>query len=155
MIAKVRGRFLVFSGAVEIGVVPEDSCVQVSIDASSIDTGDVQRDAHLRSADFFDVERYPTLSYRSTAVRPGEDDAWVLDGELTIRGVSRPVVLDVEFGGAASDPWGKLRTAFTATGEVDRDEWGLNWNQALEAGGFLVGKQVKLNLEVEAVLRSD
>jgi len=155
MIAKVRGRFRVFSGTVDIAVLPENSAVEVSVDAASIDTGDPQRDAHLRSAEFLDVEHYPTLTYRSTGVRPGEGDSWMLDGELTIRGVSHPVTLEVEFAGAVSDPWGKLRTAFNATGEMDRDDWGINWNQALESGGWLVGKRVKVNLEVEAVLQSD
>jgi polyisoprenoid-binding protein YceI len=155
MIAKVRGRFRVFSGTIDVAVLPENSAVEVSIDAASIDTGDAQRDAHLRSAEFLDVEHHPTITYRSTGVRPGEGDSWMLDGDLTIRGVSHPVVLEIEFSGAVSDPWGKLRTAFNATGEMDRDDWGINWNQALESGGFLVGKRVKVNLEVEAILQSD
>ncbi|MCU1377858.1 MAG: YceI family protein [Acidimicrobiales bacterium] len=155
MIAKVRGRFNVFEGIVAIAEIPEDSYVEVLVDAASIDTGDEQRDGHLRSADFLDVERYPTLRYRSTEVRPGSDDGWAVTGDLTIKDVTRPLTLEVSFNGAATDPWGNLRTAFSATGEADREEFGISWNQALEAGGFLVGKVVKMRFEVEAVLVTD
>jgi polyisoprenoid-binding protein YceI len=155
MIAKVRGRFNVFEGIVAIGEIPEESYVEVMVDAASIDTGDAKRDQHLRSADFLDVEHYPALRYRSTEVRPGSDDAWAVTGDLTIKDVTRPVTLAVTFNGAVTDPWGNLRTAFSATGEADREEFGISWNQALEAGGFLVGKIVKMRFEVEAVLVTD
>jgi polyisoprenoid-binding protein YceI len=147
MIAKVRGRFNVFEGIVAIAEIPEDSYVEVLVDAASIDTGDEQRDGHLRSADFLDVEHYPTLRYRSAEVLPGTDGGWAVNGDLTIKDVTRPLTLEVSFNGAATDPWGNLRTAFSANGEIDREEFGISWNQALEAGGFLVGKTVKTRFE--------
>jgi polyisoprenoid-binding protein YceI len=127
-----------------------DSTVVVEIDPASIDTRDAGRDEHLRTADFLDVEAFPTITYASTGLRRNGGD-WVLDGDLTIKGVSRPVSLDVEFLGAAGDPWGGTRLGFSAKGELDREDWGLNWNQALETGGVLVGKQVKIDIEAEAI----
>ena len=152
-LAKTRGRFTSFEGTVEVGEDPLQSSVRVSIDAASVDTHDEQRDGHLRSADFFDVEHHPAITYRSTAVR-GSGDRWVVDGELTVAGVTRPVPLDVEFDGVAGDPWGGQRAGFTATAQVNREDFGLTWNAALEAGGLLVGKTVKIELDVEAVLQS-
>ncbi len=149
-LAKVRGRFNDFRGTIEIGEDPADSRVDVSIDASTVDTRDEGRDQHLRSADFLDAASHPTLEFHSSAVRRHGDD-WVLDGELTIRGVTRPVALQLEFEGATQDPWGMYRIGASATTEVNREDFGLNWNQALEAGGFLVGKQVRIELSVEAV----
>lgn len=150
MISKVRGRFDDVSGVVTIGEVPEESRVEVTIDAGSLSTKDTQRDAHLRSPDFFDVETFPTLSFSSTGVEHTGDGRFRLAGELTIRGVTKPVVLDGEFEGASVTPWGTSAIGFTASTEVDREEWGLNWNQALETGGVLVGKRVKIELSVEA-----
>jgi len=152
MIAKVRGRFRQLSGTLVVGEVPEDSWVEVIIDADSIDTGDANRDQHLRSPDFLDVERYPHILYRSTGVRPLDDDRWIVDGELTVRDLTRPVPLNVEFCGVAVDPWQKVRAAFLATTEINRDDFGVTWNQALESGGFLVGKGVRVEADVEAVL---
>ena len=150
MISKVRGRFGSYRGAVVIGDRPEDSSVEVSIDAASISTSDEQRDGHLRSGDFFDVERYPTVSFTSTAVEPAKGDHWKVTGDLTIRDITKPVVLDVEFEGAQTDPWGNGRIGFSASTEIDREDWGLTWNQALETGGVLVGKKIKIELGVEA-----
>jgi polyisoprenoid-binding protein YceI len=155
MIAKVRGRFRVFGGEIDIAEIPEDSMVEVEIDAASIDTGDAQRDAHLRSADFLDVEHYPKLVYHSTSVRPAADAiSWEVMGNLTIRDITRPVSLLTEFAGMVTDPYGNFRTAFSAQGQIEREEFGVNWNQALEAGGFVVGKTVNIHLEIEAVLQS-
>jgi polyisoprenoid-binding protein YceI len=151
MVSKVKGRFGEFSGSLHVGEVPEESSVEVVIDASSIDTRDSGRDEHLRSADFLDVAGYPTLTFRSTAVR-GRGERWQVDGELTIRGVTRPVSLDVELEGVVTSPWGKQVASFTASTEVDREDFGLTWNQALETGGVLVGRKVRIELSVEAIL---
>ena len=150
-ISKTRGRFGTFSGTLQIDAdVPENSSVEVEIDATSIDTKDAGRDEHLRGADFFDAEQFPTLTFRSTSVR-GEGTDWTVEGELTIRGVTRPVVLDTELVGLEKDPWGNDRVGFAATTEVNREDFGLTWNAALETGGVLVGKTVKIHLDVEAV----
>ena len=155
MIAKVRGRFREFEGTILIGERPEDSRVDVVIEAASIDTRDRTRDEHLRSADFLDVERYPELRFASTSVRPGEKDRWQMTGYLTVRGVTRAVVLDFEYDGAMVDPWGNLRAGFLATTEIDRENFDITWNQALEAGGLLVGKGVRIEIDVEAIRQTD
>lgn len=148
-LAKVRGRFNEFTGVIEVGEDPTGSRVDVIIQAASIDTRDARRDEHLRTSDFLDVENHPTLEFHSTSVaRRGED--WAVEGDLTIRGVTRPVTLDLEFEGAMQDPWGLTRMGCSATTEVYREDFGLTWNQALESGGFLVGKQVRIELSVEA-----
>src|SRR5690348_10902743 len=152
MISKVRGFFREFTGWLRIGVAPEDSTVEVTIQAASIDTGDATRDEHLRSPDFLDVVRFPTIEYRSAAVRPGEDDRWDVAGLLTIRDVTREVHLTVEFCGASDDPWGHTRAGFLATCDIDREDFDITWNQALETGGFIVGKGVKVEIDAEAVL---
>ncbi len=154
MISKVRGRFASFSGSVHVAEVPEESSVEVTIDAASVDTNQDQRDAHLRTPDFLDVETYPTLSFKSTSVA-FEGDHWKVTGDLTLRDVTRPVVLDVEFEGANTTPWGTQAVAFEASTEIDREDWGLTYNQALETGGVVVGKKVRIELNVEAVLRQD
>jgi polyisoprenoid-binding protein YceI len=152
VVSKVRGRFAKYAGAIR---VDEDditrSVVQATIDAASIDTGTPQRDAHLRSADFFDVEQFPELRFRSTRIERIEADRYRVTGELTIRDVSREVSLDVEYGGRAKDPWGNERVGFVAKTALDRKEFGLGWNQVLEAGGVLVGDRVEIELEVQAV----
>jgi polyisoprenoid-binding protein YceI len=155
MIAKVRGRFRAFSGLILVGESPEDSFAEATIDAASIDTRDPARDEHLRSPDFLDVEHYPTIRFRTTEVRAGEGDHWRVTGDLTIRSVTSPVQLDVEFGGTAVDPWGNLRAGYLASTEIERDDYGISWNQALEAGGYLVGKTVKVEIEVEAVRETE
>ena len=155
MISKVRGRFADFSGSVHIAEVPEESSVEVTIDASSVDTSQEQRDAHLRSGDFLDVEKYPTLRFKSTSVALEGDNQWKVTGDLTVRDATRPVVLDVEFEGANTTPWGTQAVAFSASTEIDRDEFGLTYNQALETGGVVVGKKVRIELNVEAILRQE
>jgi polyisoprenoid-binding protein YceI len=136
-----------------IAEVPEESTLELEIDASTVDTSDPRRGDHLRSSDFFGVEDDPTISFRSTAVRPGaSDNEWKVDGDLTIRGVRRPVTVDVEFLGAGVDPWGNHRIGFSGVvGEVNREDWGLNWNAALETGGFLLAKTVRLEIEAELI----
>jgi len=152
VVSKVRGRFAKFSGAV---LFDEDditrSTVEATIEASSIDTGVEQRDAHLRSPDFFDAEKYPELRFRSTRIDRQADDRYSVVGELTIRDVTREIALDVEFGGRARDPWGNERVGFVGKATLDRKDFGLRWNQALEAGGVLVGDRVDIELEIEGV----
>ena len=155
MITKVRGRFAGFSGVVQVAEAPEESSVEVTIDAASVHTSQEQRDAHLRSADFLDVENHPTLTFKSTGVQLADDGTWKVTGDLTILGVARSVVLDVEFDGANTTPWGTQAVAFSASTEIDREDWGLTYNQALEAGGVVVSKKVRIELNVEAILRQE
>ena len=149
-ISKTRGRFGTFAGDIIVATHPEDSRVSVSIDTVSVDTRDGGRDEHLRSADFFDVEQFPTMTFTTTGV-VADGDSWKVQGDLTIAGVTKPVVLATEVTGLATDPWGNDRVGFTASTEVNREDFGLTWNAALEAGGFLVGKTVKIDIVVEAV----
>jgi len=151
-ISKTRGRFGTFSGDIVVAERPEDSRVSVTIDPASVDTKDAGRDEHLRSADFFAVEEHPTWTFESTAVR-ARRDRWDVEGDLTIAGVTRPVVLETEVVGLQTDPWGNERVGFHASTEVNREDFGLTWNAALETGGVLVGKTVKIELDVEAVLQ--
>ena len=151
MITKVRGRFTDFDGRIVIGDSPADSSVEVTIDAASVNSGDDKRDGHLRSPDFLDVENYPTMTFRSTSVDVGPDGSAKITGDLTVKDVTRPVTLDVEFDGASPDPWGGQRLGFTASTEIDREDWGLTWNVALETGGMLVGKKIRLEFNVQAV----
>lgn len=153
VVSKVRGRFGGFSGAIEVADDPAASSVEVVIEAASADTGDGKRDEHLRSGDFFDVERFPHLRFRSTAVRP-VGNRWAVEGELTIRDVTQPVVLDTVFEGVVTNPWGRQVAVFEASTEVDRDAFGLTWNAALETGGVLVGNKVKIELAIQAVRAS-
>jgi polyisoprenoid-binding protein YceI len=150
MISKVRGRFRTFSGTIHIADDPLQSSVEATVDLASVDTGDAARDEHLRSADFFSVDPHPTMTFRSTSVRQ-EGDHYVLAGDLTIRDVTRPVEFELEFDGVSQDPWGNTRAGFTAEAEVNRKDWGLEWNVALETGGVLVGDKVKILLEIEAI----
>ena len=152
MIAKVRGRFSAFNGTVTVGEEPSETQVEVEVDLASVDTKDPQRDTHLRSADFFDVDNYPTMTFRSTRVTTNIDgDCFRLDGELTLHGVTRPLVLDVLFDGVGVDAYGGQRMGFSASGQVDREAFGLTWNQKLETGGVLVGKKVDIEIEAEFV----
>jgi polyisoprenoid-binding protein YceI len=153
VIAKVRGQFSRWTGTLQ---VPADrdfskASLDVVIDASSIETGVADRDAHLRSADFFDAEKFPELTFKSTAVQKAADDRLSVKGQLTIKGVTRDVTLDVDVHGFARDPWGNERAAFTAKTHVDRKEFGLTWNQALETGGVMVGDRIDIEIEIEAV----
>jgi polyisoprenoid-binding protein YceI len=151
MVSKVRGRFTDFDGALVVAENPADSSVEVTIQASSIDTSDVNRDNHVRTNDFLSVEEFPTITFHSTKVELGSSNGWKVSGDLTVRGVSRPVVLDVEFEGVIQDPWGNQRLGFTASGEIDRNDFGVSFNAALETGGVVVGSKVKLEIEAEAV----
>jgi len=150
MISKVRGRFNDYAGVINIAETPEDSSVVVTIDAGSVTTGDLQRDEHLRSPDFFDVGTYPSITFRSTKVDQVKGGDWKVTGDLTVRDVTKPVVLDVEFEGSYPTPWGTTPVGFSASTELDREDFGLTWNQALEAGGVLVGKKIRIELSVEA-----
>ena len=151
MVSKVRGKFNVFSGDIVTGESPLDSSVTATIDLSSIDTGSPDRDAHVRSADFFEVDTHKTMTYRSTGVRL-DGDGYVLDGELTLKGVTQPISLDLGLGGFGADPYGGTRTGFTATGELKRSDFGIDFNAALETGGVVVADKVAIHLEIEAVL---
>jgi len=153
MIAKVRGAFTAATGTIVVQEDPSRSSVDVSIDTASIESGSEERDVHLRSEDFLDVEKYPTMTYRGANLEV-VGDRYRLDGELTIKDVTRPVSLDLEFNGAIVDPWGNARAAFSATTEIDRTDWGLTWNVPLETGGVLVGKTIKIIIDAEAVRRS-
>ncbi len=150
MVTKVRGRFTDYDATITIADDPAASSVAVTIQTASVSTGDEGRDGHLTSPDFFDAATYPTLSFTSTKVTPVGSDAWKVDGDLTVKDVTKPVVLDVEFSGVATDPWGNDKAFFSASTEVDREEWGLTWNQPLAGGGVLVGKKVKIELEIQA-----
>lgn len=150
--AKVRGRFTSWSGSLQLN--DDDlaqSSVDVAIDAASIDTGTPDRDTHLRSPDFFDAEAFPKLSFKSKRIEALGGDRYRVYGDLTIRDVTREVALESEFSGRAKDPWGNDRVAFTAKASIDRHEFGLKWNQALETGGVLVGERVDIEIEVQAV----
>lgn len=153
MVAKVRGRFAEFEGALQIGDDPTQSSVAVTIKAATIDTRTQQRDDHLRSPDFLEVDKYPEITFVSTAVEHDEGDDWKIRGDLTIRGIAKPVTLRAEYSGQMADPWGGQRAVFSAETKIDREDWGLTWNQALEAGGWMVGKELRIRLEVEAVLQ--
>jgi polyisoprenoid-binding protein YceI len=152
MITNVKGRFGKLSGTVEYDPAhPELTKLEATIDATSIDTRDEKRDAHLRSADFFDVEKFPTLTFTSTEVKKTGDGFTAL-GNLTMHGVTKPIVLEIEGpSDATKDPWGNTRIGASATAKLNRKEWGLNWNAALEAGGVLVGETVKISLEISLV----
>ena len=150
VVAKVRGTFRDVQGTLTVGERPEDSSLEVTVRTASVDTREEARDTHLRSADFFDVANFPTMTYAATAIRP-KGDQWIVDGQLTIRGNTRPVALEIEFLGSISDPWGGARIAFSATGEIDREEFGLTWNAAIETGGLVVSKAIKIEIEAELV----
>jgi polyisoprenoid-binding protein YceI len=151
LLAKVRGRFSDFDGTIDFDEDhPERSAVTVTIRTASIDTNEPDRDAHLRSEDFFAADRYPTVTFRSAAVTPRGDGRFDIAGDLTIRGVTRRITLPVAYLGKATDPWGHEKLAFEAETVVDRKEFGLTWNAALETGGFLVGDEVRVSVSIEA-----
>jgi polyisoprenoid-binding protein YceI len=156
MVTTVRGRFSDFSGAIHLdGTDPSKSTAEVTIQVGSLDSRSDQRDEHLRGADFFDVATYPEMTFRSTRAAAGKRDGeYVLWGDLTIKGVTREVELELTYTGAAQDPWGGQRVGFEGHATVNRKDWGLNWNVALEAGGILVSEKVKLNLDIAAVKRA-
>jgi polyisoprenoid-binding protein YceI len=152
LVTRVRGRFTDFGGMVHIDpVTPEKSSVNVSINAATIDTSTADRDAHLRSDDFFAVDKYPALTFASTRVTKKSEDLFEVTGTLTIRGVAKDVTLPVTFLGAARDPWGNERAGFETEIAINRKDFGLTWNAALETGGFLVGDEVKISASVQAI----
>jgi polyisoprenoid-binding protein YceI len=153
MVSKVRGRFTSFSGELVLGEDPRQSSVTATIDLTSIQTGNEQRDQHIRSADFFEVDKYQTMTYRSTGVRP-EGDHYVLEGELTLKDVTKPVELTLELNGFGPDPFGGTRAGFTATGEINRRDFGVNFSAPMETGGVVVSDKVTIQLEIEAVLKA-
>ena len=151
MVSKVRGAFTSFNGAVTIVDGGTGSGVQATVDTASLTTGDDGRDGHVRGADFFDVENFPTMTLVSTDLKPTGDGEFELIADLTIKGVTKSVSFDLEFVGVATDPWGNVKAGFAAEAEISRKEWGLEWNVALEAGGVLVGDKVKLQLDIQTV----
>ena len=156
MLAKTRGRFESFKGTVEINEQnPAMAKVDVTIDTASVNTRDPQRDGHLKSPDFFDAGSFPTMQFVSSSVEQTGSSTAKLHGDLTIRGISKPVTLDVEFLGKAKSPWGTTNAGFSAVAVINREDWGLTWNQALETGGVLVGKEVTIEIEAELTEQAD
>ncbi len=153
MISKVRGRFTSYNVTIVTSQDPLGSTVTATIDLASIDTGDKQRDNSLRSADYFQVDKYPTMCYRSTGIRQ-TDDGWVIDGELTLHSVTRQVPLAVEVNGFAPDQWGGQRAGFSATAQINRRDFGIDLTVPMDGGGIVVGEQVSISLEIEAVLQT-
>jgi len=153
-VSKVRGRFTTFEGTLVVAEDATQSSLSVTIDAASIDTRDENRDNHVRTNEFFDVENHPTWTFVSTAVVPDGPAAWKVTGDLTIRGVTRPVTLDVTLEGVVKDPYGNHRAGFSAAGELNRDDFGVSFNAALETGGLVVAKKVTLEIEAEAVYQA-
>lgn len=152
LLTKVRGRFSDFNGTIEFDEEnPEGSRVDVEVEAASVDTNERDRDAHLRSADFFDVEKFPALTFRSTRIQRKADNGFAVRGDLTIHGVTRSATFDVSLLGRAKDPWGSERIAFEAETTINRKDFGLTWNAALETGGFLVGDEVQITVSIQAV----
>jgi polyisoprenoid-binding protein YceI len=157
MVSKARGSFDKWSGTVALNEAnPAATTVDITLDAASINTKDEKRDGHLKSADFFDVEKFPTLHFKSTKVEVAADKKTAkLTGDLTIRDVTKPAVLNVEYQGSAKSPWGTTSYGFSASTKINREDWGLNWNAALETGGWLVGKDIQIDIELELVQVAD
>ena len=153
MVAKVRGSFKEFTADIVIADDPLQSRVDATVQMASVDTGDSSRDEHLRTNDFFAIEQHPTMTFRSTGLE-GSGDEYKLHGDLTIRGVTKPVAFDLEVGGVGKDPWGNTKAGFTATGSISRKDFGVEWNAPLETGGVLVGDKVTIEIDVEASLAS-
>ena len=150
MISNVTGTFRVFEGEVSTsGNDFSTSVISFSINSASVDTEMTDRDAHLKSGDFFDAETYPKITFTGSGLKDLGDDLYELKGDLTIKGITHPVTLSVEHGGVMSDPWGNVKAGFSLTGKINRKEWGLTWNSALETGGVLVGEEVKINCDIE------
>lgn len=149
MLTKVRGTFSDFTGSIEVGDTAEESAVTVTIEAATINTGVADRDNHLRSPDFLDVETFPSITFKSTSVER-DGSGFALKGDLTIKDVTNPIILDLEYGGTVADPWGNEKAVFSASGTFDREAWSLGWNVALEAGGWLVSKEFKIEIEAQA-----
>ena len=153
MVTKVRGHFATFEGSITIADEPHGSTADVTIQTASVDTGTADRDGHLRSADFFEAEKYPEMTFRNARVVAQKGTDFTVVGDLTIKDVTREVQLDVELDGVVKDPWGGIRLAVTAGTDIDREDWGLTWNAALETGGVMVSKKIRIEIESEAVLQ--
>ena len=152
MVTKVRGSFKEFEGHAHLDAAdPSKSSAEVTIQVASVDTGQEQRDAHLRNSDFFDAENYPTMTFNSTSAEKVDDNTYRLTGDLTVKDTTKPITIDFEFTGTAKDPYGNLRAGFEGQATINRKDWGLNWNAALETGGFLVSDKVVLEFDVSAV----
>jgi polyisoprenoid-binding protein YceI len=154
MVSKVKGNFRLFEGAITISQDALQSKVEATIDATSVDTGEPNRDNHLRSQDFFHVENHPKITFVSTSVTP-RGEIFDLTGDLTVHGVTRPVTLALEFNGVGPDPWGGTRAGFTAETEISRKDFGVDFDMPLDGGGVVVGDKIKITLEIEAVLQKD
>ena len=156
MVTTVRGQFAEFEGTAHVDTAnPSASSAKVDIRAASITTGQADRDAHLRSADFFDVETFPELTFVATGVARVDAATWTVTGDLTIKGVTNPVSIDFESTGSARDPFGNLRVGFEGSTAINRKDWGLTWNAALETGGVLVSERVKLDFDISAIQNAD
>jgi polyisoprenoid-binding protein YceI len=152
MVTKVRGQFNEFNGSAHLDTEhPANSKVDITIKVASIDTRNADRDAHLRTNDFLAMEEFPEITFRSTGVDQAGDNKFDVTGDLTIRGVSKPVTINFELNGGTQDPWGNFRVGFDGTASINRKDWGVNWNAALEAGGVMVSDKINLEFEVEAV----
>jgi polyisoprenoid-binding protein YceI len=154
MLTKVRGRFTGLSGVIQVAEDPGDTTVEVTIDMTSVESGSQARDEHLRSADFFDVAQHPQGTFSGHAA-DWQGSRGLLTGQLTLREVTRPVTLQAEYLGYAADPWGGHRAVFTAAGTLDREDWGLSWNLPLDGGGLLVSREIRIEIELEAVLEPE
>jgi polyisoprenoid-binding protein YceI len=154
MVSKVRGKFTNYTASLTTAENPLESHAEAEIDLSSITTGNDQRDDHLRSSDFFDIQTNPKMTFVSTGIRPSGSD-FLVDGNLTIRGITKPITLTVEVGGFNADPYGGYRAGFSARGEINRRDFGVNWNAAIEGGGVVVSDKVTIAVEVEAVLQKE
>jgi polyisoprenoid-binding protein YceI len=154
MVSKVRGRFDKFEGTITTAPDPLQSTVTATVDLSSVNTGNETRDNHIRSEDFFHIEKHPTMTFRSTGLRPAGDDDYFLDGELTLRGVTRPVTFRLEVNGFGPDPYGGTRTGFSATAEINRNDWDVSYNGPIPGAGtgMVLSDKITINLEIEAVL---
>ena len=153
MLSKVRGRFSAFSGTITTGEAPEASSVSADIELASISTGSEQRDAHVRSPDFFHTDDHPLMTFRSGHVRP-EGDVWIITGELSLKGITRPVELRTELLGIGPDAYGGTRAGFHATTRINRHDFDVNWNAAIEGGGVVVSDKVEITLDIQAVLQA-
>ncbi|MGH9169989.1 MAG: YceI family protein [Acidimicrobiales bacterium] len=151
MVSKVRGRFEKYEGKVEVGNDLLASSIEIAVDMSSIDTRDEARNNHLRSADFFEVAAHPTMTFKSTGMEHKGGDRFAVTGDLTIKGVTKPITLDVTYEGVVADPYGGQRIGFSARGELDRYDYGVTFGAALETGGLVVGRKIALEFEIEAV----
>lgn len=150
MITKVRGSFKAFSGTITVASDPLQSAVEATVEIDSVDTGDANRDGHLKSGDFFEIEKYPTMQLMSTGIA-AKGSNYVLSADLTIKGVTKPVQFDLEFDGVNTDPWGNVKAGFTASTEINRKDWGMEWNAVLETGGVVVSEKIQLTLDIQAV----